>query len=170
LGKKRALQLKAIASRLRIDLGNSPAKRLRTLSAEDAYQYLRTLPGVGPKSALCVMMYSLDFDVFPVDVHARRIFERIGLARGRLKHYQAQEQFPGFVPEGMSKELHVALILHGRKICMPRVPDCANCLIATLCKTGRAFKAAHLSRRGVAQRVRPCARADYASTSEKAGK
>ena len=134
LGKKRAVQVKAIASKLLADFGQRPASKLRRLSAEDAYAALRSLPGVGPKSALCVMMYSLGFDVFPVDVHARRVLGRVGLIGPGTKHYHAQDVLPGFVPPERSKELHVALVVHGRRICKPRAPQCDFCAIRRFCK------------------------------------
>ena len=137
LGRKRSRQIKAVALRLSQDFRSSAARGLRSLSAVDAYQYLCSLPGVGPKSALCIMMYSLDFDVFPVDTHIRRIFHRLGLTPPGLRHYQAQDLLPRFVPNGMSKRLHVALVIHGRAICTPRSPDCENCTIRALCKTGQ---------------------------------
>ena len=133
LGAKRARQVKLIASRLLEDHGRQPAAKLRRLSAADAYSYLMSLPGVGPKSALCVMMYSLDFDVFPVDVHARRVLSRVGLIPIGSKHYRAQESLPGFVPPNCSKELHVALVVHGRRVCTPRMPKCNSCCIREFC-------------------------------------
>lgn len=136
LGRKRAVQLKSIASRLRADFGLQPARKLRRLSAQDAYTYLRSLPGVGPKSALCVMMYSLDFDVFPVDAHAHRVLQRLGAIKSGSKHYHAQDLLPAFVPPGRSKELHVALVIHGRVVCKSQSPQCTNCLVAQLCSTG----------------------------------
>ncbi|MFM9965677.1 MAG: endonuclease III domain-containing protein [Planctomycetaceae bacterium] len=142
LGKKRAAQIKAIASKLLSDFGTRPAIKLRRLSAEEAYAALRSLPGVGPKSALCVMMYSLGFDVFPVDAHAHRILCRIGLIGAGAKHYHAQEVLPGFVPPERSKELHVALVFHGRQICKPRTPLCAKCAIRILCEYGNSHSVA----------------------------
>jgi len=137
LGTKRSAQLHEIARRLIADLGSNPGKRLKRLSSEDAYCYLRSLPGIGPKSAFCIMMYSLDFDVFPVDTHVHRVLCRVGVIRARAKHYHAQSYLPGFVPQGRSRELHAALVVHGRRICTPRLPSCQLCVIRNLCKYGR---------------------------------
>ncbi|MCX7419025.1 MAG: endonuclease III [Planctomycetia bacterium] len=137
LGKKRAAQIKVIASKLLSEFGPRPAIKLRRLSAEGAYAALRSLPGVGPKSALCVLMYSLGFDVFPVDAHVQRVLRRIGLIGAGAKHYHAQDLPPGFVPSERSKELHVALVIHGRRVCKPRAPLCNECVIKSICKTGR---------------------------------
>lgn len=137
LGKKRAKYIKEIASRLLQDFGARPTNGLRKLSADNAYTYLRTLPGIGPKSALCVMMYSLGFDVFPADAHANRVLGRIGVITSGAKHYEAQSVLPAFVPNGCSKRLHVALIIHGRRVCKARLPRCKECSILQLCATGR---------------------------------
>lgn len=133
LGTKRSSQIKAIAAQLLEDFGPRTRSRLRQLSAEDAFAYLCHLPGLGPKSALCVMMYSLGFDVFPVDSHAQRILTRIGLPLLGDKHYHAQQQLPAYIPKGRSKELHVALVSHGRAICRSRLPKCASCSLSSIC-------------------------------------
>ena len=144
LGKKRAEQIKRIAGKLLSDFGKRSTARLRGLSAMEAYSYLRTLSGVGPKSALCIMMYSLGFDVFPVDTHAHRMLCRIGLMPSGRKHYHAQIMLPAFVPPNYSNKLHVALILHGRRICKSRLPHCSSCELSIFCKYAtKHFVAAH---------------------------
>lgn len=136
LGMKRAVQLRQIARKLIEDFGSRPGRALRRLSPYEAFHYLTSLPGVGPKSALCVMMYSLDMDVFPVDAHVQRVLERMGARSPGPKHYHAQQYLPGLVPPGLSKDLHVTLIVHGRKVCRALRPDCPSCVIRHLCRTG----------------------------------
>lgn len=137
LGRKRAVQLIAIATRLTTDLGKNPQHRLRKMTPREVFGYLTSLPGVGPKSALCIMMCSLDLDVFPVDINVQRIFERLGTVRKGLKHYQAQKLVPKYVPEGRSKELHVGLVEHGRRVCLPNRPKCDVCLLSDMCRHGK---------------------------------
>lgn len=137
LGKKRAAQVVATAKRLVADLGPNPRQRLRRMSAIDSFDYLTRLPGLGPKSAFCVMMCSLDHDVFPVDVNVQRIMERLGILPSGLKHYQAQYRLPVHVPSGLSRQLHVGLVEHGRKICLANRPKCHACVLLDLCKFGR---------------------------------
>lgn len=135
LGGKRSAQVRKIARKLLRDFGANASKELRKFDAKEAYRYLRGLPGVGPKSALCVMMYSLDFDVFPVDAHAQRVLARVGLIRRGAKHYQAQDRLPAFIPAARAKQLHVALLVHGRLICRPSTPACGSCSIARYCRS-----------------------------------
>lgn len=137
LVNKRAGQVKRIAKALLSRLGNRPAQRLRKMSGREAFDFLNALPGLGPKSALCVMMYSLDHDTFPVDVNVQRVACRLGAIPHGLKHWEAQQRLPALVPQGRSKELHIGLVVHGRTICLPRTPRCASCILADHCKYGR---------------------------------
>jgi len=134
LGNKRGLQLKRICSRLCTDMGPRPARRFRRMSLQEAYDYLISLPGVGPKSALCVLMYSLDHDVFPVDANIHRMARRLGALPAGLKHYKAQQILPAKIPCGIAKELHIGMVLHGRKVCRPRNPDCVRCVVRCHCR------------------------------------
>ncbi len=133
LANKRASQVKRIAKALLTELGKSPARRLKEMSAREAFDFLNGLPGMGPKSALCVMMYSLDHDAFPVDVNVQRIACRLGAISSGAKHWQAQQRLPALVPQGRSKELHIGLVVHGRSVCLPRKPLCDSCVLADLC-------------------------------------
>lgn len=138
LANKRGRQVRKIARKLVSNLGTRPSKALKSMEPEEVYRFLTGLPGVGPKSALCIMMYSLGIDVFPVDVHVNRVSARIGAIPRGLKHYQAQGLLPGLVPKGRSKELHVGMLVHGRRVCTPRTPKCRICCASALCKTGKA--------------------------------
>jgi endonuclease III len=138
LANKRSKHIKRIARRLIHRFGTIPTRALRRMSAEDVYLFLVGLPGIAAKSALCVMMYSLSWDVFPVDVHARRIATRLGVLPRGLDHRAAQAVLPGVVPEGRSKELHVGFVVHGREVCLPRRPACNRCMLLDLCRFGKA--------------------------------
>lgn len=136
LANKRASHVRRIASGLMRDLGNDPSRRLRAMDAREAFRFLTNLPGMGPKSALCVMMCSLGADVFPVDVNVQRVAARLGAIPAGLKHYQAQQRLPGLIPAGRSKELHVGMVVLGRTVCLPRSPKCGQCPLCDLCPTG----------------------------------
>lgn len=137
LANKRAAHIKRIASRLAEDFGDQPAVALRSMSPEAAFDYLTQLPGVGPKSAFCIMMCSLEMDVFPVDVNVHRVAHRLGALRAGLKHYHAQQMLPSLVPAGRSKELHVGMVVLGREVCLPRSAKCEKCVLLDLCRHGK---------------------------------
>lgn len=111
------------------------------MDPEIAFSTIAALPGMGPKSALCVLMYSFKLDAFPVDVNVQRIAERMGIISPNLKHYQAQRKLALVVPEGMSTVLHVGMVVHGRKVCLPRNPKCNHCKIRTMCRFGKEHEA-----------------------------
>jgi endonuclease III len=135
-GNAKAERLRRIARILLAELGEDPSTRLREMSAREVYSFLTALPGVGPKSAFCVMMWSLGFDVFPVDVNVSRIAVRVGAVPAGRKHYHYQVLVPPLIPDGRSRELHSAMVVHGRTVCLPRKPRCDSCPIRDLCDFG----------------------------------
>jgi len=138
LANKRAPQIQKLAQKLIEDFGPNPSRNLRKLEPEMAFRYLVGLPGVGPKSAFCVMTMSLDADVFAVDANVQRVAWRLGALPRDLKHYEAQKRLPSLVPIGRSRDLHVSLVIHGRQACLPRTPRCDGCVLLDLCKFGKA--------------------------------
>ena len=142
LAVKRASQIRRTAQTLLAAGGERPAKYLKSLDHRRAFEFLRGLPGMGPKSALCVLMYSLSADAFPVDVNVQRIAARMGAIRAGLKHYHAQRLLASVVPDGRCKDLHIAMVVHGRKVCLPREPKCGSCPLVDLCRRGRKELAA----------------------------
>jgi len=78
LSNQKAPRLKAIVTKLRADFGRATLDPLRHWSTARAESYLTSLPGVGTKTAKCVLMYALDRRVLPVDTHVWRVARRIG--------------------------------------------------------------------------------------------
>ncbi len=142
-GWQRATQLKSLlqavadACENRGYPGEITLNWLADLSDAEVEAFLLTLPGVGPKTARCVMHYSLDRDVFAVDINIQRIFHRLGLvegAGGKVDH----RPYEAIVPRQHRRPLHVNLIHHGREICRPRKPKCTQCPLISFCRTGRS--------------------------------
>jgi len=107
------------------------------MEEKECYDYLISLPGMGPKSALCVMMYSLEADVFPVDVNVQRVGTRLGALKQGLSSKKAQKLMPPLIADGVCRKLHVTMLIHGRVICRKNNPLCGRCMISDLCRTGR---------------------------------
>lgn len=108
---------------------------LSKLSDDEAERYLLALPGVGPKTARCVLMYSLRRAVFPVDVNVYRILTRLGIVE-RLPWKKAHDPYQTFVPPAVRYRLHVNFVHHGRQVCTPLRPNCSQCVLVSFCKTG----------------------------------
>ena len=99
----------------------------------DLWDMLLALPGVGPKTAACVLLFSLDRPYFPVDTHVHRVSIRLGLVSERATAVQAQAALQEGVPPELMYELHMGLIRHGRAVCVARRPLCSQCVLADLC-------------------------------------
>jgi len=137
LSGKRSAQIIAVAKAL-IAVPEPGARAfLKRAEPAESYPFLLSLPGIGPKSAFCVMMYSMRADVFPVDVNVQRIAERMGIIAPKLKHYTAQSTLASIAPDGCSRTLHVGMVAHGRKICLPVDPKCGQCVLRSECRYGK---------------------------------
>ena len=114
---------------------------LHGLSDCDAEAFLRKLPGIGPKSARCILSYSLKRDAFAVDTHVRRIFIRLGLVESRgIK--ADHDPFQASVPPRLRTQLHVNMVHHGRAVCRQTNPSCHQCVLVSFCEEGRRRAAA----------------------------
>lgn len=133
LSRIRARQIKTLLRRLTRDFGSLSPTRLRAMDTETLEAYLARLPGVGLKTARCVMMYALDRAVFPVDTHCMRLFVNLGLIEGRMRFEYAQDVLQNVVPLEIRKTLHVNAVAHGRETCVPRFEQCDRCVMADLC-------------------------------------
>lgn len=107
---------------------------LRRLSTREGYEFLRSIKGVGPKTAAIVLLFSFDRPVMPVDTHIFRVIGRLGFIDRKMTREKAQEYLTAASPEGAIKEFHVHLIMHGRQICTARAPKCPICNLKSLCK------------------------------------
>ena len=134
LSRIKAHQIKALLRQLTNDFGTLSGHALRTMQTPLLEQYLLSLPGVGLKTARCVMLYSLDRPVFPVDTHCMRLFYNLGLIPRRLRLDKAQDPLQSLVPATIRYSLHVNTVAHGRLTCIPAAPRCASCPIRVLCQ------------------------------------
>ena len=102
-------------------------------SAEEAWTYLRSLPGVGPKTAACVMLFDMGAPIMPVDTHVHRVSKRLGLIGARVNADQAHLIFARIAPAEWVDALHINLIKHGRTICHAQRPECGRCPLYEEC-------------------------------------
>ena len=108
-------------------------ERLRGMEDQEAEDYLISLPGVGLKTARCVLMYSLKRQVFPVDANVRRLLERLELIPPGISYQDIHDRAQSLVPRELRADLHIYGVIHGRATCLPRTPGCVRCPLAALC-------------------------------------
>lgn len=111
---------------------------LKVLSDNDMEAYLCSLPGIGKKSARCIMMYSFDREVFPLDSHCFRIVKRLGwIGKDKTHTDKIGDDIQDLIPKSIRYSLHVNMVAHGRTICHPVYPRCIKCPILKLCPFGQ---------------------------------
>jgi endonuclease-3 len=129
-----AIRCAAISEREgRIDLG-----RLHDLDDAAARAYLESLPGVGPKTAACVLTFAMGRAAFPVDTHVHRVATRLGWLPAKTTADTAHRLLGPMVPARIRYDLHVAMISHGRAVCRAQRPRCGACVLNDLCAYGRS--------------------------------
>ncbi|HXB63511.1 MAG TPA: endonuclease III [Solirubrobacteraceae bacterium] len=100
--------------------------------------YLTSLPGVGRKTAACVLLFAYGLRDVPVDTHVSRVATRLGLLRAGAGFEELHDQMLALTPPGEELELHVNLLRHGRRTCHARRPACGECALARMCPSRAA--------------------------------
>jgi endonuclease-3 len=100
---------------------------------EEGRDYLTSLPGVGRKTAACVLLFTWGLRDIPVDTHVSRVGMRLHLLRPGAGFEELHDQMLALTPRGQELELHVNLLRHGRRTCHARSPACDSCALARMC-------------------------------------
>jgi endonuclease III len=133
------------------------------------YEELTTLPGVGPKTANCVLVFGYGIPAIPVDTHVHRIANRLGVVRTRTPE-ETEERLREVVPREYWIPLNPLLVQHGQNLCRPIGPRCGDCPIAGLCATGVARRDGRAPPRSAdAPRRRPVPRRSGARAAVRRG-
>jgi endonuclease-3 len=110
---------------------------LRDAPVPAAQAYLTSLPGVGRKTAACVLLFAYGRHDVPVDTHVSRVGMRLRLLRPGAPFAELHDAMLALTPLGEELELHVNLLRHGRRTCHARVPDCPHCPLRRMCPSAR---------------------------------
>jgi endonuclease-3 len=106
---------------------------------EEGRDYLTALPGVGRKTAACVLLFSYGRRDVPVDTHVSRVGMRLELLEPGAPFERLHDQMLALTPPGEELELHVNLLRHGRRTCYARKPACGLCALARMCPSRGMF-------------------------------
>jgi len=102
----------------------------------DNREALEALPGVGRKTANVVLNTAFGQATMAVDTHIFRVGNRTGLALGKTPLIIERKLLKS-IPQEYLLDAHHWLILHGRYVCKARKPNCAECIVRDLCRTGK---------------------------------
>lgn len=121
---------------------HNKARAIKSLSYDIVHKFggvfpktkeeLKTLSGVGEKTANVVVSLIYNQPAIAVDTHVFRVSNRLGLANAQTPE-KTQKQLELVIPKNYWSEAHYALVLHGRYICKARKPDCQNCFLQKYC-------------------------------------
>jgi endonuclease-3 len=137
LANIKAPRIQAVLAEIQARRGNLDLAFLAEWPVEEAMAWLESLPGIGPKTAACVLLFALGRPAFPVDTHIHRVSRRLGLVEARLNAVQTQRVLTPLVPPGEHFQLHVDLITLGRQVCHARSPRHAACVLRAICPAAR---------------------------------
>jgi len=134
LAQQKAPRIRAILEQL----GDPPdLDWTKTAGREESLDYLLSLPGVGRKTAACVLIFTWGIPEIPVDVHVHRVGGRLGLFPPKASFEKAHDEMLAIVDPEDAYELHMNLIRHGRELCRPK-PRCGECELRRMCPWYRA--------------------------------
>ncbi|MEE9564045.1 MAG: endonuclease III [Nitrosopumilaceae archaeon] len=107
----------------------------------DDFEKLIELPGVGRKTANCVLVYAFDKPAIPVDTHVHRISNRLGLVRTKAPE-DTEKELMKKIPKKYWLEINDTFVMYGQNICKPISPMCNVCKIKRKCNYYKSKKSA----------------------------
>jgi endonuclease III len=138
LSRVKSRALRKVFDRIEAEFGRLTLAPLRNYDDDECESFLMSLPGVGRKVARCVMMYSLDREVFPVDTHCWRVARRLGWVRPTTGDGHCSDRDMDRLQEKIAPEhrfsLHVNFVSLGREHCTATRPRCGCCPVAKYCR------------------------------------
>jgi endonuclease-3 len=137
LSKIKAPRIQFVLRRIKREHGKIDLEFLKEWESQKAYEYLLSFPGVGPKTAYCVLMFSFGMKVFPVDTHIHRIAKRVGWISEKTNADKAHLILTQMIAPDDRYAMHLLLIEHGRKTCKAGRPLCEKCTLLSRCDYGR---------------------------------
>ena len=110
---------------------------MKDVPVAESRDFLVALPGVGRKTAACVLLFSYGLRDVPVDTHVSRVGMRLHLLRPGAPFEELHDEMLALTPPGAELEFHVNILRHGRRTCHAQRPDCASCILRRSCPESR---------------------------------
>jgi endonuclease-3 len=141
ISKIKSARIKAILQELPETADGEPTLDwLPDVPVPDAQRYLCSLPGVGRKTAACVLLFALGMRDVPVDTHVSRVGTRLALFRPAAGFDELHDTMLAITPSGEELELHLNLLRHGRRTCYARRPNCRGCALQRMCPSAAIYR------------------------------
>jgi endonuclease-3 len=133
LNQIKAIRIKQVLKQIKTEQGRISLDSLKSMNMAEAEDYLMLLPGVGHKTASCVLLFSLGKPSLPVDTHVFRVAKRLGLVDSKTSIDKAPRLLQEQIPSSRVYQFHVHMIEHGRRICRARQSRCNRCILRCTC-------------------------------------
>jgi endonuclease-3 len=133
LGKQKSNAIKGFLKQLKKERGKISLDYLNKKNDSEIIEDLTGYHGIGVKTASCVLLFSMERNICPVDTHVHRTTNRIGLVSAKApdKTFLILNEV---LPEGIAHQFHTNLIRLGREICKPAKPFCSVCPLIKVCE------------------------------------
>jgi len=130
-----------VLDRLEETRGTLSLKDTREMDDAQVRTLLESLPGVGMKTASCVLLFDLARPAMPVDTHIWRLSRRLELTPGQWNAVKVEKWFDEVLPRDWQARytFHVSAIRHGRETCKAQRPRCEACVLQELCPSAGVF-------------------------------
>ncbi len=132
LANIKAKKIKKALIEIKQQRGKIDLEFLADFDVQKAEDYLVSLDGVGPKTAACVLIFSFNFPIMPVDTHIHRVSNRLGMVSTKTRE-KTHELMKSLIPPEEMYNFHLNIIEHGRKVCKAGKPKCLECFLSDLC-------------------------------------
>jgi len=110
---------------------------IHELPFEEARKTLLELPGVGRKTADVLLLFRAKKPAIPIDTHINRVSKRLGFVDQNADYEEIRSRLEALYNPEDYFDVHILLIMLGRKYCKARNPKCAECPVNRLCATGK---------------------------------
>ncbi|RYG48942.1 endonuclease III [bacterium] len=134
LANQKARSILSVLGAIHARFGAYTLDPIYGMETDEAYDWLLSLPGVGPKTSSLVLSFSFGRHRVPVDTHVGRVAARWGLIPPKTNDAKAHLLLNALCPPGTAYRFHAALIQHGRLTCGAKKPDCPRCAVRTTCR------------------------------------
>ena len=134
--KAKAIQT---ASKIILEKFGGNLNPILSLPIEEARKTLMEMPGVGPKTADVVLLFSANKPTIPVDTHVNRVSKRLGLAPAKGDYEAVRLSLQSLFQPKDYASVHLLLIAHGRKTCKAQKPQCQTCPVNSFAHPTEAY-------------------------------
>jgi len=139
LARLRARRMQALLRAIKQRHGKLDLQFLADQEPRDAYAYLTSYYGIGPKTAAYTLLFSFNMPLFPVDKGIHRMAKRLQIVRPKAGEAETGQTIERTLttPATQCFPLHVLMFAHAKKYCRPRNPKCRQCNLAMMCPSGK---------------------------------